>query len=328
MAKKTWDFSGWATRADQLCSDGRTIRKGAFKDCDGKIVPLVWNHNHNDPSEVLGHALLEDRDGDIYAYCSFNGTEKAKDAKELVQHGDIVALSIFANKLKQSAKVPPCDVYHGMIREVSLVLAGANPGAYIENVISHEDGEECAEIYHEDDDFEINVDDEEEPEDEPEEEPEEEEEEEEELSLEEQLKHNVWGTDSLAHEDKADKTVKADKTIGDVLNSLSDEQKAAVGLLIEQMLKDNKSDTKKADESDDEEDDEADSNEEENKGMKHNVFDNESSNMTLSHSDMETIFKDAKRLGSLKDAVEANIEDGVLSHAVQPPCVRVLPSAF
>ena len=123
MKKGKWDFSGWATRADQLCSDGRTIRRGAFKDCDGLTVPLVWNHNHSDPSEVLGHALLEDREDGTYAYCSFNGTDKARDAKELVEHGDIVALSIFANKLKQSAKVPPCDVYHGMIREVSLVLA-------------------------------------------------------------------------------------------------------------------------------------------------------------------------------------------------------------
>lgn len=306
MKKGKWDFSGWATRADQLCSDGRTIRRGAFKDCDGLTVPLVWNHNHSDPSEVLGHALLEDREEGTYAYCSFNGTEKAQDAKELVQHGDIVSLSIYANKLKQSAKVPPCDVYHGMIREVSLVLAGANPGAYIENVITHGDtDDESAEIYHEDDTFEFFEEDDDEQE--------EVKEEKKPMSLEEELKHNVWGVDKedeLSHEDKEDEEMKeekgSDKTVGDVLNTLNDEQKAAVGLLIEQMLKDKKkSDTEKAD-----------SDEEEESNMKHNVFDKETNGMTLSHSDMEAIFRDAKRLGSLKDAVESNIEDGVLSHAV------------
>ena len=134
-----YDFSGWATRNDILCSDGRTIRRNAFKHNDGKTVPLVWNHSHNDPSNVLGHALLENRDEGVYAYGFFNDTPQGKHAKELVQHGDIEALSIWANKLKQNGG----DVLHGDIKELSLVLAGANIGAYIDTVIKH--GEECEE---------------------------------------------------------------------------------------------------------------------------------------------------------------------------------------
>lgn len=134
-----FDFSGWATKANLKCSDGRTIMKDAFKNNDGQTVPLVWNHQHNDPNEVLGHALLENRDEGVYAYCSFNDTESAQTAKLLVQHGDINALSIYANQLKQNMN----NVIHGNIREVSLVLAGANPGAFIESIISH--GEESDE---------------------------------------------------------------------------------------------------------------------------------------------------------------------------------------
>ena len=133
-----YDFSGWATRNDLLCSDGRTIRKDAFKHCDGKTVPLVWNHNHSDPDNVLGHALLENRNEGVYAYCSFNNTENAKNIKEAVRHGDVRSLSIFANQLKQAGS----DVIHGAIREVSLVLAGANPGAFIDSVMAHGDGVE------------------------------------------------------------------------------------------------------------------------------------------------------------------------------------------
>ena len=134
-----FDFSGWATKANLKCSDGRTIMKDAFKNNDGQTVPLVWNHQHNDPNEILGHALLENRDEGVYAYCSFNDTESAQTAKLLVQHGDINALSIYANQLKQNMN----NVIHGNIREVSLVLAGANPGAFIESIISH--GEESDE---------------------------------------------------------------------------------------------------------------------------------------------------------------------------------------
>ena len=134
-----FDFSGWATKANLKCSDGRIIAKDAFKGSDGQKVPLVWNHQHNDPNEVLGHALLENRDEGVYAYCTFNDTETGKTAKLLVQHGDVNALSIYANKLKQQGP----HVIHGAIREVSLVLAGANPGAFIDSVIVH--GEESDE---------------------------------------------------------------------------------------------------------------------------------------------------------------------------------------
>lgn len=128
-----YDFSGWATRANLKCSDGRTIMRDAFKQNDGQKVPLVWNHQHDDPNEVLGHALLENREDGVYAYCSLNDTEAGKTAKLLIQHGDISALSIYANQLKQNMS----NVVHGNIREVSLVLAGANPGASIQSVIQH-----------------------------------------------------------------------------------------------------------------------------------------------------------------------------------------------
>ncbi len=128
MKKNHFDFGGWATKNDLLCADGRTIRKGAFKDDDGRTVPLVWQHNHEDPTRVIGHALLENRDDGVYAYCSFNSTDIAQHVKELVRHEDVNSLSIYANKLKQSGG----DVLHGVIREVSVVLAGANPGATIE----------------------------------------------------------------------------------------------------------------------------------------------------------------------------------------------------
>lgn len=142
-----YDFSGYATKNDILCSDGRTIRKDAFKDNDGTVVPLVWNHDHNDPANVLGHALLENRDDGVYAYCSFNDSDSGRIAKMLVEHGDINSLSIYANQLKQNAG----DVIHGNIREVSLVLAGANTGARIDtDSIEHgDDGDiESAVIYH------------------------------------------------------------------------------------------------------------------------------------------------------------------------------------
>ena len=144
MDNYDYDFSGWATRANLKCSDGRTIMKDAFKHNDGKTVPLVWMHQHDDPNEVLGHALLENRDEGVYAYCKFNDTESGQTAKLLVQHGDISALSIYANQLKEKMS----NVIHGNIREVSLVLAGANPGASIQNVIKHgEESDEEAYIY-------------------------------------------------------------------------------------------------------------------------------------------------------------------------------------
>ena len=133
--KLKYDFGGWATKANMLCSDGRTILRDAFKDQDGCKVPLLWNHQHNDPSEVLGHAILENRDDGVYAYASFNDTENGQLAKAILKHGDIESLSIWANQLKQVGG----NVSHGVIREVSLVLAGANPGAYIDSVMAHSD---------------------------------------------------------------------------------------------------------------------------------------------------------------------------------------------
>ena len=141
MNKTDYDFSGWATKSNIKCSDGRTIMNNAFKDNDGQKVPLVWNHQHDDPNEVLGHALLENRADGVYAYCKFNDTESGRTAKELVRNGDVDKLSIFANKLKTVAN----NVIHGCIREVSLVLAGANPGAYIDSVVMHGEGSEMEE---------------------------------------------------------------------------------------------------------------------------------------------------------------------------------------
>ena len=138
MAKNKYEFGGWATRNDIVCSDGRIIRQNAFKDNDGEVVPLVWNHQHNDSDNVLGHALLENRPEGVYAYLSFNDTEKGQNARKMVEHGDISSLSIFANKLKSHGH----DVVHGMIREVSLVLAGSNPGAFIDTALSHSDDSE------------------------------------------------------------------------------------------------------------------------------------------------------------------------------------------
>lgn len=278
MANK-YDFVGWATKNDLLCSDGRTIRKGAFKDCDGMIVPLVWNHQHNDPENVLGHALLKNEDEGVRAYCTCNDTEKGMTAKSLVIHGDVGSLSIWANQLKQNGG----DVLHGVIREVSLVLAGANPGATIDYIVEH--GEESGdsaliypnggiEMYHA-------------------------EEEKEEVVAEE-------NTDTLEHaqtEDTASKEDEgSDETIKDVLDTLSEKQKSAVMQLIGYAIQDNAKE-------DNEEDDDS---------MKHNVFDNDTNTQetVLSHADVEAIFENAKRVGSLKAAVEDAIADGTLAHSI------------
>ena len=258
-----YDFCGWATRNNIQCSDGRIIRKDAFKSNDGQKVPLVWNHQHNDPTNILGHAMLENREEGVYAYCTFNNTDVAKDAKSLVEHGDISSVSIYANKLKQNGP----NVMHGQIREVSLVLAGANPEAYIENIISHgEDSDDEAIMYFGED-------------------------------LE--LKHSDDSKEEaeLKKESKkmAEKSTpeKDDRTIGDVFDTLTEDQKTAVYAIIGQILEDNGIGK------DSEEDD---------KKMKHNVFegDNYDTNDTLSHSDMQAIISDAKRYGSMKDAVLAH----------------------
>lgn len=260
---ENFDFSGWATRNDIKCSDGRTIRKNAFKDNDGQTVPLVWNHSHNDPLNVLGHALLENRDEGVYAYCKFNDTEAGKNAKELVNHGDVTALSIYANKLKQKGG----DVLHGAIREVSLVLAGANPGAFIDSIMSHgEESDEEAIIYTGEEIALSHA----EPEPEPKQEPKPEEKKEEK------------------------KPMEKEKTVQDVFDELTEEQKNVVYAIIGQALED------------------ADVNTEDGgKEMKQNVFDNDemTNENVLSHSDMEAIISDAKRYGSMKDSFLAHTQN-------------------
>jgi len=254
---KTYDFGGWATRNNLRCSDGRTIMKDAFKHNDGQTVPLVWNHQHNDPLNVLGHALLENREEGVYAYCKFNETESGKNAKLLVEHGDVSALSIYANQLKQQGS----NVIHGAIREISLVLAGANPGAFIDSVMSHgEESDDEAIIY--------------------------------------------TGEDiSLFHADeKKDKPVdeksEDEETVADVFNTLTEKQKTVVYAMIGQALEE-----KEESEDNNNNDDSKGG----NKTMKHNVFDKEDTKKdVLSHSDLEAIFADAKRYGSLKDSVLAH----------------------
>ena len=269
----TYDFSGWATKNDIQCSDGRIIRKDAFKHNDGQKVPLVWNHQHTGPDYVLGHALLENRDEGVYAYCSFNDTDMAKTAKLSVQHGDIDALSIYANQLKQQGP----NVMHGNIREVSLVLAGANPGASIQSVISHgEESDEEAYIF-----------------------------------TGENLVLSHADSEEKKGENMTEETKKPDgngndgeKTVADVFNSMTEEQKTVVYALIGQALEDKG---------------EGNNEEEENRDMKHNVFDQDdiSRGNVLSHSDQAEIINLAKQsgVGSLRAAMEiyAN-ENDTLEH--------------
>lgn len=215
MDNKDYDFCGWATRINRKCSDGRTIMKDAFKDNDGKTVPLVWMHQHNDPENVLGHALLENRDEGVYAYCKFNDSDSGRAAKILVENGDVNALSIWANQLKQNNS----NVMHGNIREVSLVLAGANPGAYIESVLSHgEESDEEAVIYTG-----------------------------EELIL-SHGENNKSEESPMEENTKNNNQKDGEETVADVFNTLNEKQKTVVYAIIGQMLED-------ADGNDDEEDD-------------------------------------------------------------------------
>lgn len=270
---ENFDFSGWATRNDLKCSDGRIIRKDAFKSNDGQKVPLVWNHQHSDPNEVLGHAVLENRDEGVYAYCKFNDTESGRTAKLLVQHGDVNALSIYANQLKQQGP----NVMHGNIRELSLVLAGANPGAFIESIIKH--GEESDEegIIYTGENITLSH-------SEPAEEPK--------KSEEEELKHadDKKEDTKMAEEPKKNE---GEETVADVFNTLNEKQKTVVYAMIGQALEDNNNS-----EGGDEE-------------MKHNVFDKDTENQenVLSHDAMETIIADGKRYGSLKESFLAHAEE-------------------
>ncbi len=272
-----FDFSGWATRNNLKCSDGRTIRRDAFKDNNGQKVPLVWNHQHNEPFNVLGHALLENREEGVYAYCAFNDTEAGQNAKRLVEHGDVSALSIYANQLKQHGG----DVIHGSIREVSLVLAGANPGAFIDSIICHgEESEEEAIIYTGEDISLSHADNEE-------------------------IKEEKPMEDTKKVENKTD-----NKTVKDVFDTLTEEQKTVVYALIGQALESAGAT------------DENDENDEEDNNMKHNVFDQDEmmQGNALSHSDMEEIFSDAKRTGSLKESF--------LAHAVGTYGIDAIDTLF
>ena len=299
---KDYDFGGWATKNNIKCSDGRTILKDAFKQNDGQKVPLVWNHQHNDPSEVLGHALLENREEGVYAYCKFNNTESGQTAKSLVANGDVDKLSIYANKLKTHMN----NVMHGCIREVSLVLAGANPGAFIDTVISHGEDAEAEEegIIYTDEHIET-------------------------------IEHSDDESNKKGETDMEDENKKVDeekkdenneKTIQEVFETLNEEQKNAVYAIVGQALehsddsedeseddsKDGSEDDSKKESNDDSENkdnnSEEDSENNDDKGeedMKHNVFDNDKNNdEVLQHSEiLADALKDAKKYGSLRESV-------------------------
>ena len=285
MSNNNYDFCGWATKNNLRCSDGRTIMKDAFKHMDGKVVPLVWNHKHEGVVDVLGHALLENRDEGVYAYGTFNDTESGQTAKLLVQHGDVDALSIYANNLKQNM----ANVIHGDIREVSLVLAGANPGAFIESVIKHgEESEEEARIFTgeyislKDTDPEESI-----------------------YHAEEDAKIAEGEEKKKDSNDDSNK----EETVEDILNTLNEKQEKVVNYLVGLALEEGSNKT-----------------DEESKGgnetMKHNVFDGmevETQNV-LSHADQESIIELAKQsgVGSLKAAMEifAN-ENAELAHGFE-----------
>lgn len=260
-----FDFSGYATKNDLTCADGRVIRHNAFKDNDGQTVPLVWQHLHNEPGNVLGHAVLENREDGVYTYCKFNSTPAGENAKLLVQHGDITAMSIYANKLVQKGS----NVIHGAIREVSLVLSGANPGALIDNLsIAHSDGSS-----NEVDDEAI-----------------------------------IYTGLSLSHTDLEHKTEKVDsqngsKTVQDVFDSMNEEQKNVVYAMLAEAIGD------EVEHSDLDDEDLEHSNYEGGYSMKKNVFDNDQDvgeGAVLSHSQIKEIFEDAQKTGSLKESLLAH----------------------
>lgn len=279
---ESYDFAGWATVNNIRCSDGRTIQPGSFSHQNGTRVPLVWNHGHDSVSNVLGHADLEERPEGVYAYCKFNNSPSGLDAKESVINGDVNSLSIFANKLKQVG----ANVVHGDIREVSLVLARANPGAYIEEVMAHSDNDDVAAvIYSVEDEFELyhSEDEESEPE----------------------LAHNDEASNEAKEEEKdMAAEAKEEKTVQDVIDSMTDEQKDVMYALVGQALEEGMG-------AEDEEDDDSEGEEE----MKHNVFDNEMEQDTyLAHSEefQNDVIGDAKRFGSMKESfLQHSAEYGV-----------------
>ena len=304
--KEGYDFSGWATKNDLKCADGRVIRRNAFEVNDGDIVPLVWNHRHDTTSAILGHALLMNKKDGVFTYGYLNNTQAGQEAKECLKHGDIVSLSIYANNLVQDRE----NVIHGAIREVSLVVAGANPGAFVESVVQHgcpidEDDDEGILFVGEGLNLAHSTDrkkgeDEEDEEDEDEEEKDEEEAE----DTDDEDEEKKMKGKAIAH--SADSGSK-EKTVQDVIDTMNEEQKQAMYAMIGAAVEGQKGGNDEEDLKHSEEDDD----------MKYNVFDSDNNGgATLTHSDMEQIFKDAKRLGSLRDAVNENIENGVLSHSI------------
>ena len=259
------DFSGWATRNDIKCSDGRTIRKDAFKHCDGKTVPLVWNHQHNEIEDVLGHALLHNRDEGVYADCFLNESGRGQHAKEAVRHGDLTALSIFANSLRQTGS----DVIHGIIREVSLVHAGANPGAYIDVVMEHAgmDGDEefSAFVYNDNEDIVMHN------------------------YSEEEENEEMADNNTIVHADEANEN----ETFEDIFNTLNEKQKNLFYAMAAEIA-------------DVAEDDEEDEDVKHNAFDTDSRIENEN---TLSHSEMKTIISDGKRYGTLKESFLAHAEE-------------------
>ena len=288
-----FDFGGWATRNDLVCADGRTIRKNAFKECDGQTVPLVWNHQHGGPNNVLGHALLENREDGVYAYCALNETESGQAAKKLVEHGDIKSLSIFANKLKQIGG----DVVHGTIRELSLVLAGANPGATIDFVMAHgEDGEETISgfeadyaegtlvLYHSDEPNAKSKDE----------------------SKSDKKEDGEVGNDKKNNDPEEKKN---DKTVQDIIDSMNDEQKKLLNVMVGKAIEN----------PDIAKDNDGDKNDENggNENMKHNLFDGEKTDENvLTHADQEMIMNLAKSssVGSFQEALSIYAEQNELAH--------------
>lgn len=279
------DFCGWASKNNLKCADGLTIQSGAFASNEGKRVPLVWNHRHDDPSMVIGHAMLSNKDEGVWAECYFNDNPKAQDAKRALEHGDISSLSIWANNLFKEGN----SVRHGVIREVSMVLAGANPGAFVESVASHGlpmDDEDDEGIFYTGDGLYLSH------ADDPDEE----------------------------NDEEEDDDMASERTVAEVIDDMTDEQRAAVAILVGQALEDGA-----PDEEDDEEYDEDDEDEEDDDYMKHNIFEgdyNESGEYLVHSIDFDQLMDDAKRLGSFRDALR-EYDDGELYHSLNTTGMEV-----
>lgn len=269
------DFCGWASKNDLKCADGLVIQRGAFSSNEGKRVPLVWNHQHNDPSKVLGHAVLSNKDEGVWAECYFNDNPKAQDAKRALEHGDISSLSIWANNLYKEGN----NVRHGVIREVSMVLAGANPGAFVESVASHGlpmDEEEDEGIFY----------------------------------TGEELYFAHADEDNYEPEEEEEEDMASERTVAEVIEGMTDEQKAAVAILVGQALEDGANDEPE---------------EEEEEEVKHNIFEGdygEGGEYLVHTIDFEQLMDDAKRLGSFRDALR-EYDDGALYHSLDTTGMEV-----